>query len=137
MKKGSIGKILYVILFTCSRGVRKSLFRCSRLKDTRIMMLCLCHVEMIVCNRSFFRDFLSLYIVKKSDTRKILPSIDDMIWFIYLTSRQLATAILPCPEEHGTTHKQNKWQYTQSTKNNLQTQRTVATTKTYIITWQH
>ena len=46
-----------------------------------------------------------------------------------LTSRQLATAIFSCPKEHSTTHKQNKGQYTQSTKSNLQTPRTVTKQK--------
>ena len=60
MKKGSNGKILCIILFAYLREIRKSLFHCSRLKDTRIMTLCLRHVETIVRNQSFFADFVSV-----------------------------------------------------------------------------
>jgi len=65
MKKGSSGKNLYIILFACSRGVRKSLFHCSSLNDTKIMTLCLRHIETIVRNRFFFTDFVSVHSEEK------------------------------------------------------------------------
>jgi len=47
-----------------------------------------------------------------------------------LTSRQSATAVLPCPEENSTAHKQNKYNIHNLQKNNnLQTQRTVTKQK--------
>ena len=33
---------------------------CSRLNDTRVMGICLCHIEAIVCDRSFFTDSVSV-----------------------------------------------------------------------------
>jgi len=79
MKKGSSCKILYVILFAYSRGIRKSLFHCSRLKDTRVMTLCLRHVETIVRNRSFFTDFVSVRSEEKWYKRKTYPEMDAPI----------------------------------------------------------
>jgi len=52
-----------------SRGAR---FRCRQLKDTRVMAVCLCHVETI----DFSSQILSLYMVKEGDTRKTYPVIN-------------------------------------------------------------
>ena len=46
-----------MILFACSRGVGKSLFRCSRPKDTYVMSACLRTVEVIIRDRFFFTNF--------------------------------------------------------------------------------
>jgi len=42
------------------------------------MVVCLHHIEKILCNQFFFTD-LSLYTVKKSDERKHLPVTDDPV----------------------------------------------------------
>ena len=69
VKKGFSGKNVYI---ACSRGVQN--LWCSRLKDMRIMILCLCHVEMIVWNAFFFTDLSCMYVEKKSDARQNLSS---------------------------------------------------------------
>ena len=46
---------------------------CSRLNDTRVMGICLCHIEAIVCDRSFFTDSVSVC-SEKGGRRKTLPS---------------------------------------------------------------
>ena len=58
VKEGNNNKILAIILFVCSRGVGKSLFRCSRPKDTDVMSICLCHIEVIVHDQFFFVNFV-------------------------------------------------------------------------------
>ena len=59
MKKGSSDKNLYIYIYILL-GVRKSLFHSSMLKDTRVMTLCLCHVETVIHNWFFFTDFASV-----------------------------------------------------------------------------
>ena len=73
MKEGTNNNTLDILLFACSRGVGKSLFHCSRPKDTEVMSICLRHVEMIVRDR-FSSQILPFYIVKKGEYRKHLPS---------------------------------------------------------------
>jgi len=53
----SNNKNLDIIWFTYSRGVRKSLFRFSRPKDTPVMGACLRHIETILCDRYFLNNF--------------------------------------------------------------------------------
>ena len=57
VKKGPNNKNLDIILFAYSRGARKPLFHYSGHKDTQVMGICLCHVETIVHDRSFFTNF--------------------------------------------------------------------------------
>ena len=48
---------LDIIWFAYSRGVRNSLFRCSRHKDTPVTGVCLRHVETILRDRFFLINF--------------------------------------------------------------------------------
>ena len=63
-QEGTNNKTLDITFFTCSRGVGKSLFRCSRPKDTEVVSICLCHVKAIVRDQ-FSLQIPSLYAVKK------------------------------------------------------------------------
>ena len=57
VKKGTNNKNLDITSFTYSRRAWKSLLYCSRLKNVDAMGVCLCHIETIVHNRSFFTKF--------------------------------------------------------------------------------
>ena len=57
VKEGTNNKTLDIIIFACSRGGGKSLFDCSRPKDTEVMGVCLRHIEVIVRNQFFFTNF--------------------------------------------------------------------------------
>ena len=61
-----------------SRGVSKSLFCSSSLKDTCVMCVCLCHVEAVVRDR-FSSLISSLYVVKKGGRRKCHHVMDSPI----------------------------------------------------------
>jgi len=61
VKKGSSDENLDSILFTYSRGIRKSLFCCIELKDPWVTVVCLHHVETIVRDWFFFIYFVSIH----------------------------------------------------------------------------
>jgi len=56
-KEMSNNKNLDIIWFSYSWGVWKSLFRCSKPKDTPVMGVCLRHVERILRDQFFLTDF--------------------------------------------------------------------------------
>ena len=78
-KETSSNKHLDIIWFAYSRGVQKSLFCCSRPKDTPVMGVCLRHVEIILRDWFFPIDFALVCSEEKWYTEKTCPVFDSPI----------------------------------------------------------
>ena len=91
VKEGSNNKNLDISLFAYSKGVGKSLFCCSRPKDTEVMNICLHHVEVFVRNRFFFVNF-AFVCSKKVDKR---TNLIDSLFMVNMIVKMSVSYINP------------------------------------------
>jgi len=88
-KERSNNKNLDTIWFAYSRGVRKSLFLCSRPKDMSVMGVCLRHVKTILRDRFFLTDFAFVCSEERWYTEKLTQYLISL--FMANTMVQIVT----------------------------------------------